>query len=52
MVEHDFPVVLGRDFAGIVETVGAGVEGYAVGSEVLGFLGNDTPLFTKEAGPS
>ena len=38
MVEHDFPVVLGRDFAGIVEAVGADVDDYAAGDEVFGFL--------------
>ena len=38
IVDHDFPVVLGRDYAGTVETIGADVEGYAVGDEVFGFL--------------
>ena len=43
MVEHDFPVVLGRDYAGIVEQVGTDVEGYAVGDEVFGFLAAANP---------
>ncbi len=38
MVEHDFPVTLGRDFAGTIEQVGEGVERYQVGDEVFGFL--------------
>jgi NADPH2:quinone reductase len=36
MVEHDFPVVLGRDFAGVVEQVGSDVTRYAEGDEVYG----------------
>jgi NADPH:quinone reductase len=43
MVDHDFPVVLGRDYAGTVETIGADVEGYAVGDEVFGFLLHANP---------
>src|SRR3954451_2334148 len=31
MLEHRFPVVLGKDFAGTVDAVGDGVEGYSVG---------------------
>jgi len=36
MVEHDFPVVLGRDFAGVVEHVGSDVTRFAEGDEVYG----------------
>jgi NADPH:quinone reductase-like Zn-dependent oxidoreductase len=38
MVDHEFPVVLGRDFAGVVERVGSGVTRYTEGDEVYGFL--------------
>ncbi len=38
MVGHDFPVVLGRDYAGTVEQVGADVSGWAPGDEVYGFV--------------
>jgi NADPH:quinone reductase len=38
MVEHEFPIVLGRDYAGVVEQVGSGVTRYAAGDEVYGFL--------------
>jgi NADPH2:quinone reductase len=43
MVEHDFPVTLGRDFAGTVEQVGAGVDHYQVGDEVFGFVLHANP---------
>jgi NADPH:quinone reductase-like Zn-dependent oxidoreductase len=43
MVEHEFPVTLGRDFAGVVEQVGSGVRLYAVGEEVFGFLPHANP---------
>jgi NADPH:quinone reductase len=42
-LEHDYPVVLGRDYAGVVEQVGDGVSGYAVGDEVFGFLLHANP---------
>jgi NADPH:quinone reductase-like Zn-dependent oxidoreductase len=39
------PVILGWDISGVVEAVGAGVEGFSVGDEVFGL-----PLFPKVAG--
>lgn len=33
----NFPQILGNEFAGIIEAVGAGVEGYHPGDEVAGF---------------
>ncbi len=39
------PVILGWDISGVVEAVGAGVDGFAVGDEVFGL-----PLFPKVAG--
>src|SRR5438045_2413633 len=38
MMEHRFPVVLGKDFAGTVESTGAGVDGFAEGDTVFGVL--------------
>ena len=35
-MEHRFPLVPGIDFAGVVQGVGPGVEGFAVGDEVYG----------------
>ena len=43
MVEHTFPVVLGRDYAGVVERVGAAVTRYQPGDEVYGFLTHANP---------
>ena len=38
MVEYEFPVTLGRDFAGVVAEVGSSVSRYRPGDEVYGFL--------------
>lgn len=42
-LEHDYPVTLGRDYAGVVETVGDEVRGFAPGDEVFGFLVHANP---------
>jgi NADPH:quinone reductase-like Zn-dependent oxidoreductase len=38
MMEHRFPVVLGKDFAGTIDAVGPGVTGYALGDRVFGVV--------------
>ena len=42
-IEYEFPVILGRDYAGVVEQVGPEVTRYAVGDEVFGFLLHANP---------
>src|SRR4051812_46799659 len=42
-VQYDYPVTLGRDYAGVVEQVGADVTEYAPGDEVFGFLVHANP---------
>jgi NADPH:quinone reductase-like Zn-dependent oxidoreductase len=44
MMPHDFPVVVGRDFAGVVEAVGDDRTDVAVGDEVIGFIPSTPPL--------
>jgi NADPH:quinone reductase-like Zn-dependent oxidoreductase len=43
MAEYEFPVTLGRDFAGVVEETGSGVTRYEVGNEVFGFVPHASP---------
>ena len=43
MVEHELPITLGRDYAGVVEHAGTEVTGYAVGDEVYGFVPHANP---------
>ena len=44
MMEHRFPAVIGRDFAGVVDAVGARVTAFTVGDEVIGFVPPVPPL--------
>jgi NADPH:quinone reductase-like Zn-dependent oxidoreductase len=38
VMEHNFPVVLGKDFAGEIDALGAGVEDFAIGERVFGVV--------------
>jgi NADPH:quinone reductase-like Zn-dependent oxidoreductase len=40
MMEHHYPVIGGKDFAGVIDAVGEGVTRFAVGDEVLGIVPN------------
>src|SRR3954468_10013482 len=42
-VEYEYPVILGRDYAGVVERAGAGVSGYRPGDQVFGVLLHANP---------
>src|SRR5215210_644219 len=35
-IEYEYPVILGRDYAGVVEQAGAGVSQYRPGDQVFG----------------
>jgi NADPH:quinone reductase len=43
IADHAFPVILGRDFAGVVERVGGAVSRFRSGDEVFGFLPHADP---------
>lgn len=47
MMEHRYPLVLGKDFAGTVAAVGDGVTGFAVGDPVFGVV---TKAFLGDGG--
>src|SRR5215211_3238748 len=42
-IEHQYPVTLGRDYAGVVEQAGAAVSGYRPGDQVYGFVLHANP---------
>src|SRR5215218_8418654 len=42
-VEYEYPVILGRDYAGVVEQAGGAVTGYRPGDEVFGFVLHANP---------
>ncbi|HWE13312.1 MAG TPA: NADP-dependent oxidoreductase [Solirubrobacteraceae bacterium] len=43
IAEYEFPVVLGRDYSGVVEHVGVAVTRFQPGAEVFGFLPHADP---------
>ena len=43
MLPHEYPITLGRDFAGVVEQVGEGVSSVATGDEVFGEVSAFSP---------
>src|ERR687894_16020 len=43
MVAHEFPILLGRDFSGVVEQAGEDVGGISEGDEVFGFVPGLSP---------
>src|SRR4051812_44899187 len=42
-LQHDYPITLGRDYAGVVEQVGTAVSAYSPGDQVFGFLLHANP---------
>src|SRR3954463_8620025 len=47
-VQYEYPVILGRDYAGMVEQAGAAVDNYKPGDQVFGFILHANP--TARAG--
>lgn len=52
LADYEFPVVLGRDFAGTVEQTGAGVTRYAPGTRCMASCRTSTPPCMMAAGRS
>jgi len=50
MMEHRFPVVVGKDFAGVVDGVGEGVTRFARGDEVVGIVPTEQFLWRGSFG--
>jgi NADPH:quinone reductase-like Zn-dependent oxidoreductase len=44
MMEHRYPVVIGKDYAGVIDTVGERVTAFAVGDEVTGIVPTEPHL--------
>ena len=44
MMEHRYPVIVGKDYAGEIDALGEGVEGFAVGDEVTGIVPTEPHL--------
>jgi len=45
MMEHRYPVVIGKDHAGEIDALGEGVAGFAVGDEVTGIVPTEPHLW-------
>ena len=52
MFAHEFPVLVGRDYARIVEQAGADETGYTAGDAVFGFVPGMSPAVHQAPGPS
>ena len=50
MMEHRFPVVVGKDFAGVVDAVGDGVTRFGPGDEVVGIVPTEQFLWRGSFG--